>query len=128
VLYIDGEMPAETMQERLAAIVAGFTKQPPEDDYFRILMADLSSDGLPDLATPDGQAWFDAQVGDAEVLFIDNISTLVCSGIENEAEGWQSMQSWTLCYRRAGRTVVLLHHAGKGGAQRGTSRRACSTP
>ena len=24
VLYIDGEMPAQTMQERLAAIVAGF--------------------------------------------------------------------------------------------------------
>src|SRR5262245_25234391 len=33
------------------------------------------------------------------------------------------MQSWVLRHRRAGRAVVLLHHAGKGGAQRGTSRR-----
>ena len=33
VLYIDGEMPAESMQERLAAIVAGITKQPAADDY-----------------------------------------------------------------------------------------------
>ena len=123
VLYIDGEMPAETMQERLAAIVAGFAQQPPEDEYFRILMADLSSNGLPDLATPDGQARIDAQVGDAEVLFADNVSTLVRTGKENEAEGWLPVQNWALRHRRAGRAVVLLHHAGKGGAQRGTSRR-----
>jgi len=123
VLYIDGEMPAETMQERLAAIVAGFTAQPPGNDYFRILISDLSDVGLPDLATPEGQVWFDGRVGDAEVLMADNISTLVRSGKENEAEGWLPVQNWTLSHRRAGRAVVLLHHAGKGGAQRGTSRR-----
>jgi hypothetical protein len=123
VLYIDGEMPAETMQERLAAIVAGFTKQPPADDYFRILSSDLGEVGLPDLAKPEGQAFFDAKVRDAEVLFLDNISTLVRSGKENEAEGWLPVQNWVLDHRRAGRSVVLLHHAGKAGAQRGTSRR-----
>src|SRR5262249_10248076 len=79
--------------------------------------------GLPDLGTIGGQVWIDAQVGDAEVLFVDNISTLVRSGKENEAEGWLPMQSWVLRHRHAGRAVVLLHHAGKGGAQRGTSRR-----
>jgi AAA domain len=96
VLYIDGEMPAETMQERLAAMVMGLASQPPGDDYFRILMSDLSSVGLPDLATRDGQAWIDAQVGDAEVLFSDNISTLVRTGKENEAEGWPPVQNWVL--------------------------------
>ncbi len=123
VLYIDGEMPAETMQERLAAIIASFTKLPPADDYFRILNSDLSEHGLPDLATPEGQAWFDAEVSDAEVLFLDNISTLVRSGKENEAEGWLPVQNWVLGQRRAGRAVILFHHAGKAGAQRGTSRR-----
>jgi AAA domain/Homeodomain-like domain len=123
VLYIDGEMPAETMQERLAAIVAGFGPQPPADDYFRILISDLSQVGLPDLATLEGQAWINAQIGDSEVLFLDNLSTLVRSGKENEAEGWLPVQTWTLRHRRAGRAVVLMHHAGKAGAQRGTSRR-----
>jgi KaiC/GvpD/RAD55 family RecA-like ATPase len=123
VLYVDGEMPAETMQERLAAIIAGFTKQPPADDYFRILSSDLSAVGLPDLANLEGQAWLDEQVGDAEVVFLDNISTLVRTGKENEAEGWLPVQSWVLRHRRAGRAVVILHHAGKGGTQRGTSRR-----
>jgi putative DNA primase/helicase len=123
VLYIDGEMPAETMQQRLATIIRGFTQQPPAEDYFRILISDLSQVGLPDLATPEGQAWIDAQIRDAEVLLTDNISTLVRSGKENEAEGWLPVQNWALHHRRAGRAVVMLHHAGKGGAQRGTSRR-----
>jgi putative DNA primase/helicase len=123
VLYIDGEMPAQAMQERLAAIVSGFAQQPPSSEHFRILISDLARDGLPDLATQEGQDWFDAQVGDAEVLFLDNQSTLVRSGKENEGEGWLPVQNWVLRHRRAGRAVVLLHHAGKGGAQRGTSRR-----
>jgi KaiC/GvpD/RAD55 family RecA-like ATPase len=123
VLYIDGEMPAQTMQERLAAIVNGFAKQPPTPEHFRILISDLSENGLPDLATPGGQAWFDTQVGDAEVILLDNISTLVRSGKENEAEAWLPIQSWALRHRRASRTIVFCHHAGKGGAQRGTSRR-----
>jgi hypothetical protein len=123
VLYIDGEMPSETMQERLAAIVSAFPQQPPTDDYFRLLSSDLSEVGLPDLGTAEGQAWMDTNVCDAEVLFVDNISTLVRSGKENEAEGWLPVQNWVLAHRRAGRAVVLLHHAGKGGTQRGTSRR-----
>jgi hypothetical protein len=123
VLYIDGEMPAETMQERLAAMVGGFAQQPPADDFFRILISDLCPQGLPDLGTVEGQAWIDQQVGDAEVVFADNISTLVRSGKENEAEGWLPVQSWALRHRRLGRAVAMLHHAGKGGGQRGTSRR-----
>jgi putative DNA primase/helicase len=33
------------------------------------------------------------------------------------------MQAWALRQRAQGRTVLFIHHAGKGGAQRGTSRR-----
>jgi putative DNA primase/helicase len=123
VLYLDGEMPAQTMQERLAAIGKGFSQQPPSPDYFRILCSDITEGGLPDLATPEGQAEIDAQVHDAEVLIVDNISTLVRRGKENEGEGWLPVQEWALRHRRAGRSIALIHHAGKGGAQRGTSRR-----
>ena len=123
VLYVDGEMPARVMQERLAAIVRGFGKQPPSENHFRLLCADLFEFGLPDLATPAGQAWLDARIGDTNVIFLDNISTLVRSGKENEAESWRPLQGWLLRQRRLGRTVIFLHHAGKGGTQRGTSNR-----
>jgi putative DNA primase/helicase len=123
VLYIDGEMPARTMQERLAAIVAGFEAQPPDPTYFRMLSGDLTEGGLPDLGSVEGQAEFDELVGDAEVIIPDNISTLVRSGKENEAEGWANVQEWALGHRRAGRSVVFVHHANKNGGQRGTSKR-----
>jgi putative DNA primase/helicase len=123
VLFIDGEMPGAAMQRRLASIVAGSAKQPPDPSYFRILCADTIEAGLPDLGTTAGQATFDAVVGDAEVVFVDNLSSLVRNGKENEGESWLPVQGWGLAHRRAGRSVVLIHHAGKGGEQRGTSRR-----
>jgi putative DNA primase/helicase len=123
VIYLDGEMPAPSMQRRLAAIIAGFDGEPPEPDYLRLLSADITEGGLPDIGTEAGQAEIDAAIGDAELIVIDNISTLVRSGKENEAESWLPVQGWALSHRRAGRSVLFIHHAGKGGLQRGTSRR-----
>jgi putative DNA primase/helicase len=45
------------------------------------------------------------------------------SGKENEGEGWLPVQEWALRLRQRGIAVLFVHHAGKGGAQRGTSRR-----
>jgi hypothetical protein len=123
VLYVDGEMPAQAMQERLAAVVTGFPGQPPTGEHFRILASDLSEHGLPDLGSVEGQAWLDLQIDDAEVVILDNLSVLVRSGKENEAESWVPVQGWALRHRRQGRAIVALHHAGKGGNQRGTSKR-----
>ena len=122
VLYTDGEMTATEMQHRLAEIVAGF-KCEAAPDYFRMLSADLTECGLPDLATPEGQRAFDDAIGDAELMILDNISTLCRSGKENEAEGWQAVQDWALAHRRRGKSFLFVHHAGKGGNQRGTSKR-----
>ena len=122
VIYLDGEMPAATMQTRTAAIIAGSNGNPPADDYLQFLSADLEG-GLPDLSAAEGQAEVDAAIGRAELIIVDNISTLVRSGRENEAEGWLPVQDWALGDRRAGRSVLFIHHAGKGGLQRGTSRR-----
>jgi len=85
----------------------------------------VSEHGLPDLATPEGQRVLDDAICDvgAELVILDNISTLCRSGKENEAEGWQSVQDWALAHRRAGRSIIFEHHAGKGGNQRGTSKR-----
>jgi DNA-directed RNA polymerase specialized sigma24 family protein len=123
VFYIDGEMPAIGLRERIEPIVAAFAEYPPEKGYFRFLPADLHENGLPNLATPEGQDAVEAVLGDAEVIIFDNVSTLFISGRENEAESWLPVQAWLLKLRRQGRSVVIVHHAGKGKAQRGTSRR-----
>jgi putative DNA primase/helicase len=58
-----------------------------------------------------------------DLLILDNLSALCRHGKENEGEGWLPVQEWALSLRRRGTSVVFVHHAGKGGTQRGTSRR-----
>jgi putative DNA primase/helicase len=122
VIIIDGEMPAATLQERLARIV---DQAGPLDDpsYLRILASDLFRDGLPDLSDPSNSQQYDDAIGDAELIVVDNLSTLCRTGKENEAESWAHNQGWALGKRRQGKSVLFVHHAGKGGGQRGTSRR-----
>jgi AAA domain-containing protein/Homeodomain-like domain-containing protein len=122
VLYIDGEMPGAAIKERLAAIVAANEAMPPEGN-FRIVTPDAQPIPLPDLATADGQAALHPLIADAELIVLDNLSTLMRAGVENEGESWVPMATWALARRREGRAVVFVHHAGKGGQQRGSSRR-----
>ena len=56
-------------------------------------------------------------------MILDNLSALCVSGKENEGESWLPVQRWALRLRQRGISVLFVHHAGKGGAQRGTSRR-----
>ena len=42
---------------------------------------------------------------------------------ENDADAWLSIQRWLLRLRRRGISVIIVHHAGKNGEQRGISNR-----
>lgn len=122
VLYLDGELPGAVMQKRLLMHCPDVE---PAPGYLRIFTPDLLPDGraLPDLSTYEGQAAIDDLIEDAEVVFVDNLSCWARTGRENEAESWLPVADWILSLRRRGIAVVLIHHAGKGGQQRGTSKR-----
>jgi len=123
VLYIDGEMPVISMQERLSSIIT-MHKAEANEDALRIITPDLQGDAfMPDLATIEGQQAIELFLEGVKLIVIDNISTLCRSGRENESEGWVTVQEWALRQRSAGRSVLFVHHAGKGGNQRGTSKR-----
>lgn len=123
VLYLDGEMPAVSMRERLARLVRAESHAPASPDHLRIVTPDLQNGPMPDLGTASGRMAVDALVADAEVVIVDSVSTLCGVADENDAAAWMPLQRWALDLRRSGRSVVLIHHAGKTGAQRGTSRR-----
>jgi hypothetical protein len=132
VLYIDGEMPAVGLRERVEPIVAACETKPPEEDYFRFLPADLHESGLPNLATEAGQAAVDAVLGNAEVVIFDNVSTLFISGRENEAESWLPVQTWLLKLRRDNRPSALSITLARGNLSGGphvarTFSTSCST-
>ena len=117
-------MPAAVLQERLKAInqMNGNEHIP---SLLKIITPDLQEMGIPDLATPEGQHLINQNItDDIDLIILDNLSSLIQSGKENESDSWQPIQSWLLALRRQGKTVLLIHHAGKSGSQRGTSKRA----
>jgi len=125
VFYIDGEMPGSALAQRVAAIVA-HSETEAEPGNFTVLTPDAQAEGMPDLATADGQAEVDQAIEacDAELIVLDNLSCLVRGGKpENDAESWQPVATWALSHRKKGRSMLFVHHSGKNGAQRGTSKR-----
>jgi len=120
VLYVDGEMPASALQERLAEMTVG---APDITSNFSLLASDLCESGLPDLSTLEGQAMLRPRLEPFDVIILDNLSTLCRTGRENEAESWAPVQAFLLELRRAGKSVVFIHHTGKTNGQRGTSKR-----
>lgn len=122
-LYVDGEMPATAMQSRLAALISGMAVPPYALKNLAIITPDLQPCPMPDLSTMSGQAALEPSLKGVDMVVLDNIATLCRTGKENESQSWQVMQSWLLDLRRRGITVLLIHHAGKSGDQRGTSAR-----
>ena len=123
VLYLDGEMAAAALQERLKGIVLA-DERDFDPEYLRIVTPDLQPGAMPDLATREGQEAIETVINDAELIIVDNISTLVRNaGRENDAESWNEVGVWALRQRQRGRSVLFLHHSGKGGAQRGSSKK-----
>jgi putative DNA primase/helicase len=122
VLLIDGEMPAQALRERLARVVATAEGTPPPPTL-RIIAGDLVDHGIGNLAEPAVQAELDPWLDGVELLILDNLSSLTAALRENDADAWSPIQQWLLRLRRRGISVLIVHHAGKGGEQRGTSRR-----
>jgi putative DNA primase/helicase len=121
VLYVDGEMPLVSLQERLKAISFGFGGE-ISNDGFRILAADQIESGI-NLCDEEGQYSLEPLLHDVDLLIVDNLSTLCTTGSESASDAWVPMQNWLLKLRRQGIAVLLVHHAGTNGRQRGTSRR-----
>jgi hypothetical protein len=121
VLLIDGEMPAWDLRKRMAALLKTQGKEPLAP--FKLICHDLQERGIPSLDTSAGQDYIERHLEGVSVVIIDNISTLFRFGEENESSSWNPAQVWLLKLRHMGITVVLVHHSGKGGSQRGTSKR-----
>lgn len=122
VLYIDGELPERDFQDRMLGIGKGLGVHPHN---LKIVTPDHQHNGMPDLGTYRGQQVVDHLIDhlDVELIILDSLSCLVRSGRENDADGWQVIQDWLLRLRSRKKSVLLIHHAGKDGSQRGTSKR-----
>jgi hypothetical protein len=119
VLYLDGEMPAVEMKQRLMAMGA-----PPMLDF---VISDLMRGStMPDLGRREGLTalmhLIAAMPEKPALVVLDNLASLV-GFTHNDPDTWNEVQRWLLGMRSVGAAVLVLHHANKDGDQRGTSRR-----
>jgi putative DNA primase/helicase len=122
VLFVDGELPASVLQPWVAEAVLAIDADDAADNL-TLITPDLQESGIPDLATIEGQAALLKQVDVADLVILDNLSALVRAGNENDAESWLPLQAWALDLRRRGKSVLFVHHSGRSGNPRGTSKR-----
>lgn len=126
VLYIDGEMAANEMQDRIRQLL---TTLPPTSAPLKLLSSDLLHQNNYTSVDITDPIWrkkiLNALKGqrDISVLILDNISSMTPGIEENDKEAWDAINQWFLELRFLGIAVIFLHHAGKGGKQRGTSGR-----
>ena len=117
-----------TAKCRLSRCRNGFERFPPDlalpypNDGFRVLAADNTEKGL-SIGSEEGQRALDPLLSGIDLVIFDNLSTLCTNGSESASDAWVPMQNWLIRLRRQGIAVLLVHHAGTNGRQRGTSRR-----
>src|SRR5262249_19679837 len=105
VLYVDGEMPIASLQERLKGISIGMGGNIPSDG-FGMLAADQIEGGI-NLSNAEGQRALEPLVDDIDLLILDNLSTLCANVSESASDSWVSIQTWLLGLRRKGIAVLL---------------------
>ncbi|MEK7802743.1 MAG: AAA family ATPase [Pseudomonadota bacterium] len=121
VVILDGEMDLHTMQGRLKEQAQALSVN-IDDTHLKFVSPELFDGIMPNLSTVNGQREIDKAIGDQwDVLFIDNYSAFSESGRE-DGESWMPWIRWMLKHKRAGRTVIVIHHTGKNGQQRGSSK------
>ena len=121
VLYIDVEMPAIVMQERLAKIMSSSESKSFNPDNLKIITPDLQD--LPCINLVNNKEALYKYFLNIDLLILDNLSTLTSFGKENESESWVPMQEMALDLRKRGKSILFIHHSGKSGLQRGTSKK-----
>ena len=120
MLYADGEMPADLMRARCTALEGN-------NDKLQFLNHEILFDRTGkalNITNPEVQQAITERCirTGVKVLILDNLSTLA-SGMKEEADSWERVNNWLLGLRRRKVAVVIVHHAGRSGEMRGTSRR-----
>lgn len=128
VLYVDGEMALCDLRDR----IRGLTDGRPPDKLWILASEDLAAAhrGLNLALAADQQAFartlldIEARAGGPiEFVVLDNWISLVRGLDENDNSQLDGIRQWLIMLRHAERSVLVVHHAGKSGVQRGASAR-----
>jgi hypothetical protein len=115
VMYLDGEMPAETFKERMQLIAERYG---PDLQLYGYNRDDLDDEQMPPLNTPEGEQWLMREIDAVrpEVVFLDSIMCLL-SGVMAEEESWGPVKHLVRKLTSKRIAQVWLHHTGHDGTK-----------
>jgi hypothetical protein len=115
VLYCDGELPDKVLQDRLREQLHG------AGGRLTLMHAgSLPNQSFPRLSDPRVQSEFVKRVDklNPDIIVFDTLSA--CFRFDtNDPEGWERVNQFYISLRLKGKCVIVVHHAGKNGSQRG---------
>ena len=125
VLLVDGEMSLGELRTRIVELLPGEPVAPLEIISHEVVFDREEKDlDLGRAEWQDAISTYLEDHPDIRVVIIDNLSCLLPGVAENERDDWaDKVLPFLLKLRRRGLALVMLHHAGKDGEQRGTSSR-----
>jgi hypothetical protein len=125
VLYVYGEMHGSEIQKRAQQIARGHGSDLPSAENFGTMCKDFQKRWRPKINSPRDRKIIEERLfaGGYEVLILDNLSTLWPTSQEGEGERTATLTEWFLDLNQRRISVIYLHHAGKGGEQRGGSEK-----
>ena len=125
VRYVEGEMDGAMLQNRLRHLVMKIHGgKIPEPGFLKISAMGLPEQKVrPKINTPEGRGMINDLVDSGDVLILDNLTALSPSSDEDETADWAEIQEWLIDLSFQGVSTIFVHHAGKSGEQRGTSKR-----
>ena len=134
VIYIDGEMPFDSIRERINLIMARYMweiKKPSEIPIHlsNPLLWERSKLPNPKVNEKSIQDLLHREIkelsnhyGSSLFICFDNLSCLT-DYRENDNDDWTKMLDFYTSLKTEGHSVCHIHHVGKGGDQRGASRK-----
>jgi hypothetical protein len=124
VAILDGEMRIASLKERLTLIHSSNSDEKSRkaaEQNLHIISRDCMSIEIGSIDTTEGQRQIDALIpADVLLIIVDNLSAWTSGGRE-DSNSWAAIKPWLIAKRLAGVAVLLIHHAGKNGQQRGSS-------
>lgn len=124
VLYVDGEMAFYQIYQRFTNIVEQQGEIDFPENFYLLNPKHFPNQIMPLINTPEGQIFYKdiLEKYQVDIIVFDNLSSL-CSIDENVSEQWSAIQNYFISLRAQGKSVIVVHHAGKDKkGYRGSSR------
>ena len=123
VLYVDGEMPVESIRDRIKGLSGNYPENLKVLNHEVLFHKGQKVLNLADIETQSVITSYCESNG-VKLVVIDNLSCLFSGVAENKADAWEGVRDWFLNLRRRRIAAIVVHHTGRNKEfMRGTSRR-----